>query len=210
MDRIERPGHRGWKCHDSQESLAWSRRAIAQAPDGRSKHIFMMSRRSGGSVPTIGLRGRARSPRRPYTAAAGLACRLAAAPRPCPDRTRPSGSRVSSVLRCRPASSWSCSAAGWVCSCTATTTLDPRDEFLTRHLRNKTLMIATLCNGGVPAAAALKRACYPGGGSWRFTSAMTDWNAHAPSFCFARLRSGRGKAQPSPKRLPRHDIVPRY
>jgi hypothetical protein len=41
------------------------------------------------------------------------------------------------VLRCRPASSWSCSSAGWVCSCIPATTLDSRDESLTHPLRNK-------------------------------------------------------------------------
>jgi hypothetical protein len=39
------------------------------------------------------------------------------------------------MAHCRPASSWSCSSAGWVCSRRPATTLDWQDKSLTRPLR---------------------------------------------------------------------------
>jgi hypothetical protein len=41
------------------------------------------------------------------------------------------------LAHCRPASSWSCSSAAWVCSCRPATTLDSQDESLTRPCATK-------------------------------------------------------------------------
>ena len=48
-----------------------------------------------------------------------------------------SGNHIASALRCRPASSWSCNSAGWVCSCRTAATLASGHESLTQPLRIK-------------------------------------------------------------------------
>lgn len=121
--------------------LAPAQRAENPAPPSRGRpgaRSFQRNRSSAGAPYRRGPSSSGMSgSRHRYIATDGLACRSAAAPRPSLGRTRSSGSHAVSALRCGPASSWSCSSAGWVCSCRPATTLDSRDESLIRPLRNR-------------------------------------------------------------------------